>query len=77
MSCRRRRIYKDRDARISILAPETTSSDDEAGYIAADCPPTLHNPLADPGRAIHCRPGAGHTLQTRGGPYIEPATFRL
>lgn len=57
MSCRRRRIYEDRDAQISILAPEPAASDYEAGYIAAGCQPSLHNPP--------CRHRAGHTLNLR------------
>ncbi len=60
MSCRRRRIYEDRDARISILAPENTASEIRPDTL----PQTVHPPSTIP-------------LHTRGGPYIEPATFRL
>ena len=60
MSCRRRRIYEDRDARISILAPGNTASEMRPDTL----PQTVHPPSTIP-------------LHTRGGPYIEPASFRM
>ena len=50
MSCRRRRIYEDRDARISILAPGNTASEMRPDTL----PQTVHPPSTIP---LHTRGG--------------------